>query len=189
MKSRFLILFIFIICLFSFNVMYVNADRCTDLKDEKDCISNGCSYNTKYNFCSPNGLTYLKCGDAYDIPEIVPTISSYAVNILKTATPIILIAVAIIQLVKAIASSKEDDIKKAQGSLIKKIIAAVLVFFVITIAQFVMLKFAADDVEKGNLSNCLSCFLNGKSKCNNFYYKSSDGNCVSISGNESFQCK
>ncbi len=130
--------------------------------------------NEKYKFCSPNGLAYLSCGDAKDIPEIVPTLTSYAVTILKIATPLILIIISIIQLVKAITSSKEDDIKKAQNSLIKRIIAAAIVFFVVTIVQFVMLKVASDD-EKGNLSSCLSCFLNGTDKCTSLYYVDSNG--------------
>lgn len=189
MKKIKYFLFVFIVVL-GFKIDLVKAANCLDYYGKQtECINNGCSYNETHSFCSPNGLTYLKCGDAYDIPEIVPTISSYAIVLLKTIAPLILIIVSIIQLVKAIASSKEDDIKKAQGSLIKKIIAAALVFFVVSIVQFVMLKVASDDVEKNNLSDCLSCFLNGKSNCNSFYYKDGYGKCYSVNTNGEISCK
>ena len=46
-----------------------------------------------------------------------------------------------------------------QVPLIKKIIAAVMVFFVISIVQFVISK-VADSSEQGGIESCLSCFLN-----------------------------
>ena len=100
---------------------------------------------------------------------------SFAVNLLKIATPIILIIISIIALLKAIAASNEDEIKKAQKGLTKKVIAAVMVFFIISIVQFVILKVAdtnnsAGASEADNLSNCLSCFLNNDCG-NNTYYK------------------
>ena len=146
--------------------------------DQESCESKGCSYNTEHGFCNVDGLTYLSCGDAKDIPEAVPGITSFAVTLLKTVTPIVLIIVSVIQLVKALISSKEDEIKKAQASLIKKGIAAVIIFFVITIVQFIILK-VADSSEKDNLSSCLSCFLNGTgdSKCGKVYFKDGYGKC------------
>ena len=75
----------------------------------------------------------MSCGsgntNAHDIPEMVPRLVSYFIVILKTATPIILIIMGMVQIIKAIASSNEDEIKKSKSSLIKKLIAAVLVFF------------------------------------------------------------
>lgn len=137
--------------------------------------------NKQYHFCSPNGLAYVGCGGSSDIPVFVPQLVSYAVTFLKTITPLVLIIISIIQLVKAIASSKEDDMKKAKDSLIKRIIAAALVFFVITIVQFVVLKLSSDDNEKEGLKSCFSCFLNGTDKCSSLYYKDASGNHCSIS--------
>lgn len=164
-------------------------------RDTKSCVSfsakecpSRCTVNKTYNFCSPNGLTYLSCGDIKDIPPIVPNISSYAVTVLKTVVPIILIIVSIITLVKAITAGKEDEIKKAQGSLVKKLITAALIFFVITIVQFVMLKVTSDNSEHNSLSKCLSCFLNGTNKCGSIYYKDGYGKCYNVSDKKQFDC-
>ena len=153
-----------------------DADSCATLtKYGKDaCVQGhtakngnfGCAWNKKYEFCSPNGLVYLSCGDsnekneiAHDIPEMVPRLVSYFIIILKTATPIILIIMGMVQIIKAIANSNEDEIKKAKSSLIKKLIAAVLVFFSISIVQFVVDQ-VVDNDEKGSLGACLNCFIN-----------------------------
>jgi len=137
------------------------------------CIWNENVFGTSY--CNTDKLIYVQCGDAFDIPYQAPQIISFAVNLLKIATPIILIIISIIALLKAISASNEDEIKKAQKGLVKKVIAAVMVFFIISIVQFVVMKVAdtnnsAGASEADNLSNCLSCFLNNDCG-NNAYYK------------------
>ena len=142
-----------------------------------------CIWNeTKYgNYCNTDNLLYVTCGDAFDIPHQAPVIISFIVNFLKILTPILLIVLSIISLFKALSSSSEDEIKKAQKSLIKKVIAAVMVFFVVSIVQFVVMKFA-DSTETDNLSSCLSCFLNGD--CGNTtYYK------TNVHGAGTYLCK
>lgn len=124
-------------------------------------------------YCNVDELQYVQCGDAFDIPHQVPELISFLVNLLKIATPIILIMISIITLFKAITASKEDEIKKAQNSLIKKIIAAVMVFFVISIVQFVISK-VADTSEQGGLESCFSCFLNNDCS-GSIYYKTNVG--------------
>lgn len=156
------------------------------------CISKKYIWNeTKYgDYCNTDNLTYVGCGDAFDIPSQAPQIISFGVNLLKIATPIILIFVSIITLVKALASSREDDIKKAQSSLVKKMIAAVLVFFTVSIVQYVIL-WVSDSSDTDSISSCLSCFLNND--CDrNIYYKTKVGlgyQCTYIDSGNSFDCK
>lgn len=119
-------------------------------------------------FCNVDNLLYVGCGDASDIPLKVPELISFAVNLLKIATPIILIFISIISLLKALASQKDDEIKKATSSLVKKIIAAVLVFFVIGIVQFVISKVASDKEYTG-ITNCFNCFLNNNCETSTYY--------------------
>lgn len=157
-----------------------NEAQCIAHTNEVDCTSSGkCSWNSEYSFCSVDGLSFLSCGDANGIPSLVPKLSSHAVTLLKIAAPIVLIAIAIVQLIKAMGAGKEEEIKKAQTGLFKKAIYAALVFFVVTIVQFIMLK-VADSSEKDNLSSCLSCFLNGTDDCGNIYYKDGYGKCYYI---------
>ena len=119
-------------------------------------------------FCNVDNLLYVGCGDASDIPMQVPQIISFIVNFLKIATPIILIIIGMISLFKSMAAGKEDEMKKAQSALIKKIIAAVLVFFVVAIVQFII-SLVAEDKEYRGFESCLNCFLNNKCTATTYY--------------------
>lgn len=168
---------------------------CAEYTEPTACENNqyfACIWNeTEYgNYCNTDTLLYVSCGRSFDIPHQVPELISLLVNLLKIATPIILIIVSIITLFKAITASKEDEIKKAQSSLIKKIIAAVMVFFVISIVQFVIMK-VADSTDQGGLDSCLSCFLNNDCE-DTTYYKTNVGGtyiCTHIDGSGTFTCK
>ena len=59
---------------------------------------------------------------------------------------------------KAVMASKEDEIKKGQQTFIKRLVAAVLVFFVIQIVQIVVKFVSSNDT---SISNCFNCFING----------------------------
>ena len=83
------------------------------------------------------------------------------------------------------ASSKEEDIKKAQNTLIRRLIAAAIVFFVIQMTQFVMLK-VADSAEGTSIKSCLNCFLNNSCGSNR-YYKTMEGGryiCTNLDGSK-----
>lgn len=185
-KINYIIVCIFLM-LISFNVVHADAISDQQKQNMGSCMGytyeKSCEYNNYYSciwnenkygsYCNTDELLYVECGDAFDIPYQAPSIIAFAVNLLKITTPIILIIVSIISLLKALSSSKEDEIKKAKTSLIKKLIAAALVFFVISIVQFVILK-VADVSEKNNISDCLSCFLNNDCE-DSVYYKNNVG--------------
>ena len=63
-----------------------------------------------------------------------------------------------IDLMKAVIAQKEDEIKKAQMTFVKRLIAGALVFFVIVIVKM-LISFVADDSK--NIMNCVNCFING----------------------------
>lgn len=177
--------------------LFITEDQCKKgiVESGSDAIKDqkyGCAWNEEYNFCSPSGLAYLACGSdsnkAYDLPPILPKLSSYAIVALKTATPVILIIMGMFQLIKAITSQKDDEMKKAQGSLIKKLIAAALIFFVVSIVQYVV-KIAADsdDAVQGSIEDCLQCFLNND--CDGaMYYTDGYGNCYDVSSGDTVDC-
>lgn len=68
----------------------------------------------------------------------VVIIVKFILNIIQWIVPIILIVLGTIDLVKAVIAGKEDDIKKNQQILIKRIIAAVIVFLVPLIVTILM---------------------------------------------------
>ena len=78
-------------------------------------------------------------------------------NGIRIAVPVILIIVGMVEMGKAIASQKEDEIKKAQSALIKKAVAAVLVFLMFSIVKIVISAVGGSETEK----TCLDQILNG----------------------------
>jgi len=65
----------------------------------------------------------------------------WVVNIMKWVkyiVPVLVIVLGILDFIKAIASDKDDEMKKAQGRFVKRLIAAALIFIVPFIIEFVL---------------------------------------------------
>ena len=60
------------------------------------------------------------------------------VDLIQFGVPLLLILFGMIDLGKAVMAGKEDEMKKAQGTLIKRFIYAVAVFLVVFLVQLVM---------------------------------------------------
>lgn len=60
------------------------------------------------------------------------------VNLIRIFVPILLILFGTLDLAKAVIAGKEDEMKKAQSTLIRRVIYAVAVFLVVTLVTFVM---------------------------------------------------
>lgn len=81
----------------------------------------------------------------------------WAILIIKIAVPVILILVGMIDMTKAILSKNDDEIKAAQGGLVKKAIAAVAVFLVIQIVVFLFQYIVGfTDWQAGKCASCLN---------------------------------
>ena len=170
-----------------------NATSCKSYEEKGPCEDSSkfsCIWNDNgKGYCNTDNLVYVQCGGAFDIPSQIPQIVSFVVNLLKIAVPIVLILVSIITLFKALFASKDDEITKAKNSLIKKIIAAVMVFFIIQIVQFVVSK-VADDRDAENISTCLKCFLNNECEGSAYYKTNVAGTniCTNINSGEYKVC-
>ena len=72
--------------------------------------------------------------------SLAPVISILhsVVTLIQWGIPIVLIIYGILDLGKAVIASKEDEMKKATGTLIKRFIYAVAVFLVVFLVQLVM---------------------------------------------------
>lgn len=106
--------------------------------------------------------TYVDCGKVKHLPYKVLQLSNTVINILQIAVPIILIIMGSVDFVKAVSSQKEDDIKKAQGMFVKRLIMGALVFFIIVIVKLLI------SVIGGNsdgIWSCVECFVNSASSC------------------------
>ena len=61
-------------------------------------------------------------------------------NWVKFIAPVLVILIGIVDFIRAIASSKDDEMKKAQGRFIRRLIAAALVFIIPALLVFVFEK-------------------------------------------------
>lgn len=72
------------------------------------------------------------CGGLLDVVTIIRKV----VDIIKILIPIGLIVYGLLDLGKAVIAGKEDEMKKAQGTLIKRCIYAAAVFLVVNLVVF-----------------------------------------------------
>ncbi|MDO4963239.1 MAG: hypothetical protein Q4E75_03990 [bacterium] len=96
------------------------------------------------------------------IPNLVHTV----ILAIQIAVPVVLVIFGMLDFFKGVTSGKEDEIKKNQTLFIKRLISAVLIFFIVAIVKL-LFSLVADD-KSGSKINCVNCFLNGVN---------SDGNC------------
>lgn len=74
------------------------------------------------------------------------------ITIIKIAIPIILILMGSIDLTKAVMASKDDEIKKAQTTLMKRAIVGVVIFFIPSIVSLLM-----SLLNQSTDTQCLKC--------------------------------
>lgn len=101
------------------------AERCLDLNYEIYELENGNSLANKND-----------CGFSQNLIIWIANIIRWA----KYIVPVIVIILGIIDFIKAIAGDKDDEMKKAQGRFIKRLIAAALIFIIPFIIEFVLNK-------------------------------------------------
>lgn len=101
----------------------------------------------------------VSCGSIKNIPDVIPRIVSIVYTIIQIVVPIILVIFGSLDLVKAVMGGKDDEIKKGQQTLIKRLVAAAIVFFVFVTVKLVI-SLVADDKEQTNgLMDCAECFI------------------------------
>ena len=71
----------------------------------------------------------IMCG-TLSIPEGVSTVVSLVIKALYIGIPVLLIVWGILDLGKSIIAQKEDEIKKHRSMFFKRLISAILVYFV-----------------------------------------------------------
>ena len=88
------------------------------------------------------------CSDLAPILRIV----GIFVKGIQIVVPILLIIFGMMDLGKAVMAGKEDEMKKAQGTLIKRFIYAVAVFLVVLLVELVMGIVSDSGADTGNQS-------------------------------------
>ena len=124
----------------------------SDKEEQEKNIDSGCSVDHSSD---------LACGSLYFIPKEIPFFTNLIMNLIKIATPIILVIKGSIDLIKAMTGGNEQEISKSRSKFYKRLIPAVLVFLIILVVQFIFGLFATDS-ENNTFLGCTNCFLNNK---------------------------
>ena len=88
----------------------------------------------------------------------VPAFTSGIFNIIKILVPIILIIFGLIDFTKAVMAQDEKKMKDSTTIFIRRIVAAVFIFFIVAIVQFVFKKVTSEN----GFTSCMNCILNNK---------------------------
>ncbi len=83
----------------------------------------------------------------------------WVLTIVKVVIPILLIAFASIDFGKAVIASKDDEMKKALNSLVKRAIAGIIIFLIPTMFNFVIKLIGGEDVYNSTFGPCTECIL------------------------------
>jgi len=109
------------------------------------------------------------CNDSAEVMNFLHTV----LVIFRIVIPVLLIIFGMVDLGKAVVSSDEKAISKSTGSLIKKLIAALVVFFLPTIITAIVNLTGAKDEngKKVGSSKCVLCITKGNDGSNNYCTK------------------
>lgn len=93
------------------------------------------------------------------VPIEISGLISRCILLIKIFVPVALVVLGMIDFAKAVMANKEDEMKKAQSSFISRIIAAIVVFLIIVITQFVIN--LMDDNSASEAWSCANQIING----------------------------
>lgn len=108
--------------------------------------------------CSDVSIKYKHCGTTTEIPAALPTFIHNIITIIKIFIPIMLIILGMIDFAKAIVTNDEKVMNNSKNTFIKRIIAAISVFLIIAITQFIFSAIGGNDAN--NMISCINCFIN-----------------------------
>ena len=108
-----------------------------------------------------NSTNKVSCGPISNMPKSIPHATSLIVLFIEILTPALLIVMGSIDLYKAIASGKEDNIKKNRDAFINRLVAALIVFLIIAITKIVVNIAASSQGNKSSIA-CVNCFISEK---------------------------
>ena len=100
------------------------------------------------------------CSGVLGVEGGFPSKLAYIIHLIyvfiQVFVPILLIIWGMLDLGKAVMAQKEDEIKKGQNTFIKRLVAAAILFFVVTIVRF-LVSIVGDDSE--GITGCIDSIL------------------------------
>ncbi len=101
------------------------------------------------------------------IPDGVVNIVSLIIKSIQIVVPILLIIWGMIDFAKSVVGGDEDKIKAGQKTFMRRLIAAIVVFLVITVVQLAVRLVgqvgASGTDDSNSIWSCIEEFINGRS--------------------------
>lgn len=85
-----------------------------------------------------NFLADVDCGNGVIIPEAIASLIRAGVFVIQVIVPILLIIWGMLDFAKGIIGQDEDKIKSGQKKFIQRLIAAIIVFLIVSLTGFVI---------------------------------------------------
>lgn len=104
--------------------------------------------------------TVSGCSSIVDVDSKITNAVHIIIVVIQIVVPVLLVVFGSFDFVKSVIAQKDDEIKKGRQTFLQRLIAAVLVFFIVAIVRLVV-SFAAGDGDKQTILDCANCFLNG----------------------------
>ena len=101
---------------------------------ESDCLSSCLNYSTDISNIEKLTTSSGECGLSSNLIKWIKNILKW----IKYILPVLVIILGIIDFIRAIASGSDDEMKKAQGRFIKRLIAAALLFIIPALIEFIL---------------------------------------------------
>lgn len=79
------------------------------------------------------------------VDQKIADIVKLIIKVIQIAVPVLLVIFGSFDLVKGLIAQKEDEIKKGQQTLVKRLIAGAIVFFVIALVKLLITAVAGDN--------------------------------------------
>lgn len=103
---------------------------------------------------------YIECGGAA-FPKGIVTVAHVTYLFIQIVVPIMLIILGMLDFGKASIAKDQNQIAKKQKVFVKRLIAAGIVFFVATIADFVVVAVSSST----KYTSCVACLTKGENYC------------------------
>lgn len=104
------------------------------------------------------GVDAICSGEMAEIWQFI----GYVLYVFKIAIPLLLIIFGMIDLGKAVIASDDKEIKNATTKLMKRAIAAVVIFFIPNLVSFIFSIVGGFNQVKNTYNSCKECILSPK---------------------------
>lgn len=149
-----------------------NSGKMSDLNGEIKAnkkSTNKLVQESKYkNFYDEKDKSYYKCGNLTRIPKGVPKFTNLLYKLVKVIVPIILVVMGTSDFLRAVSANDEKSMDETPKRFARRIGAAVLIYFVMTMVQLVIKVIDTDN--KSSVLSCAKCFISSEKKCETYNY-------------------